>query len=205
MAKILSKKIIGDFRDLMNEYFYGAYKLTNVKGKNDWGLICSQMDWIQMWVEEIENISFDNKSKYRNKINATQFILGIDTIVTATKKLLDYFKINYTELKNKNNIFKDKYYPEMNDFKYFRIIRTACAIHPNDIKTPNDKKYYASWVNSIGNEIFIIIYSEKSEEENETLKVDRYELLLFANKWYEKIKDINSYIRPIIDNYISKT
>mgnify|MGYP006297575791 CR=1 FL=1 len=54
MSKILSEKIIKDFRDLMNESFYGANNLSDVKGKNDWGLICSQMDWIQMWLKKLK-------------------------------------------------------------------------------------------------------------------------------------------------------
>lgn len=203
MSKILSEKIIKDFRDLMNEGFYGANNLSDVKGKNDWGLICSQMDWIQMWVKEIENISFNNKSNYRNKINVAQFILGIDTIVTAAKKLLDHFDINYSELENKNNIFKEKYFPEMNDFDYFKnAIRITCAIHPIDIKTPNKKNFYASWVSSSGNEIIIFIYSENAEDENESLKVQRKELLLFANDWYKKIEDINLFLKLKVDEFI---
>jgi len=202
MNKIFSKKIIEDFRDLMNEDFYGAYNFDDVNGKDDWGLICSQMDWIQMWVEEIENISFNNKSKYRNKINIAQFILGIDTIVNATKCLLNYFDIDYTEVKEEENIISEKFYPELDDYTYFKRIRSVCAIHPTDIKA-GDNQFYAGWVNSIGDDFFIFIYNEDSKEDNEQLKIKKNDLLLFANKWYKKIKDINSYIRPIIDEYKS--
>lgn len=203
MNKIFSKKIIQDFRDLMNEGFYGANNLSDVNGKNDWGLICSQMDWIQMWIEEIENISFNNKSKYRNKINITQFILGIDTIVTATKGLLDHFCIDYAELFKEKNIFKNKFYPNTTDYDYFRRLRTALAIHPTDIDPPDPNiKYYAGWVYVIGDEFNITLYNEDAGKENESLKVQRKELLLFANSWYKKIEDINLYLKPKVDEFI---
>lgn len=211
MLKILDPSIIDRFRTLMNHRGYAYNQYSDDNGTNYYNLICSQMDWIESWVSEIENITFnfDNASgSYRDTINTAQFILGIDTIITATKSLLDLFKFDYKEIMESKVMLKKEVHENLTDFEYFKRIRSSIAIHPTDIFASKTKKYFASWVSTanvaIGwpRDTFVaFIYSSKSDEKDAIeLLVNRTQLLHFAAKWYNKIDDLNEHLEPIIKN-----
>ena len=43
---MVTKELIGQFRDRVNKNNYVLNKYRNIDGKNKWSCICSCMDWI---------------------------------------------------------------------------------------------------------------------------------------------------------------
>ncbi|QFT88090.1 hypothetical protein FIU87_05515 [Bacillus sp. THAF10] len=199
--KKLSPLYISEFRDLMNYSDYGYRNFSNLNGKDDWGRICSLMDWIEAWVNEIEDINTNKNNRHKDTINIAQFILGIDTIVSAIKHLTDYFNINNKDLLTSKNIFTKEYFTNETDYNYFKKIRTTCAIHPYDIHAGNGKKYYAGWIvnDFIDDQNFnIFIYHDLFGNRDICLIVKKIELLLFAKAWNNKIIELNNHLYQII-------
>jgi len=59
------------------------------------------MDWIEAWVNELECIkTWNNPSDHRDTVNISQFILGVDMIVTASKNLLEFYQVDIKTLIN---------------------------------------------------------------------------------------------------------
>lgn len=208
MEKYLTPNLIQEFRELMNVQDFGYNQFSNVNGKDVWGLICSQMDWIEAWVSEIENIDVNAKPANRSSINIAQFILGIDIIVSATKMLLDYFKIDTKEQMQGNHIFsKHNHFLYLTDYNYFLRIRSSCAVHPNNIEDrKNGRYYYASWIsnNITALDTFTIhIYSDNPDDASaESLEVSKAELINFALNWYQKINLLNIKVKKDLTMYL---
>ncbi|PRS26904.1 hypothetical protein C6W19_24215 [Bacillus sp. RJGP41] len=201
MEKVLNPAYIERFRDLMNYGNYGYKTFSNLNGKDDWALICSHMDWIEAWVNEIEDIKTNGNDKYRDTINIAQFILGIDTIVTATKRTLEYFNINHFNILNSKTIFTKEHFTDNTDLDYFKKIRSTCAIHPTDIQAGKGKKFYAGWVVNdmfVGPDFNIFVYHDKTGHEDICLDVKKNELILFAKAWYEKFVDLNLHLEKVV-------
>jgi hypothetical protein len=184
--------MIEDFRNVVNEYNIHEV-LSDVDGKDDYSFICSQMDWLEAWVNEIEDIDVHSNDFHKRTINIAQFILGVDTIVTASKNLLDYFNYNTEFLYHSNGIFK----MDINDFLYFKRIRSGFAIHPIDIDIKRTKeKKFAGWAYSITKDQFeIFIYNQKPNTPAEHVIVKKNELLLLSKKWYDTIENITRHIQ----------
>lgn len=198
MKKILNTEIIEDFRQIVNELDIHE-KLSNVNEKDDYSFICSQMDWIEVWINELEEIDVNSNGFHTRTINIAQFILGVDTIITASKNLLDYFQYNTNPLFNSKDIF----HQDTNDFLYFKRIRSAFAIHPIDIDIKRTKeKMFAGWVNSIHKDQFnVFIYNQKPNTPALRVTVSKHELIELVAKWYKPIEELTSHFK--ISNTLS--
>lgn len=195
MEKKLDTKIIEEFRSIMNDSD-NSDVLSDRNGIDDYSFICSQMDWIEAWVNELEKIDIKAEGFHTRTVNQSQLILGVDMIVSASKNLLDYFNYDTAQLEKDKSIFKET----ITDYKYFRRIRSIFAIHPIDINIKTRKtreKKFASWsANAFRtDEITIFLYSQVPNTPSEEITIERGQLINFSLKWYKELQMLNDYFK----------
>ena len=84
----MDRKLIDTFRDAMNYNGFGAYKFSNINGKNKWNGICSAMDWITVAVDGIDLPQFNiHRHRTSGSIIVLTLILRIALIKEGIYKL----------------------------------------------------------------------------------------------------------------------
>lgn len=84
----MDNSIINDFRDCVNAHgtVYQMYK--NQNNKNQWGIICSAMDWISVSIEGISFKSLELNNTNRASIKIMTFIMCIDLLWEAIQQFI---------------------------------------------------------------------------------------------------------------------
>lgn len=149
---MVTKELIGQFRDRVNKNNYVLNKYRNIDGKNKWSCICSCMDWISVAISYLsENpipIQYGNDDL--TSVNVYTYISCVDMVFEAIKQLHRIFVSEKgIPFENESSIFTENEYCK-NDNDYFKLIRSCFGAHPvnlNDYFTSGNSKErrFASW------------------------------------------------------------
>jgi hypothetical protein len=143
--------LINQFREKVNEFGIVMHLYRNIKGKNQWSIICSAMDWISVTAEAIDPTNFTRSNDNSSSLKLMNYIFCIDILWEAIQQLHRvFFDTQDTPFDAENTIFQDKPFPSTSDNQYFKTLRACFASHPvnlHDYFTGEEKKErrYASW------------------------------------------------------------
>lgn len=116
---------------------------------NQWSIICSAMDWVDVVVEEIDTSKLCSKNDNASSIKMMTFINCIDVLWESIQQLHRViFDPRSIPFQDDSSVFTDKLY-ESSDNEYFKTIRACFSAHPvnlNDRFNGEGKEQrYASW------------------------------------------------------------
>ena len=179
------------FRDKVNENDLVYHIYRNRDGKDQWSIICSAMDWIEVVADSIDSSALSLKNDNASSVKLMTFVVCIDVLWEAVQQLHRVFiDSNTVPFEDDNSVFEKKQFP-MRDNQYFKTIRACFATHPinlNDHFTDNKQKErrYAGWSSGgLGDGDFSVpLYSNIPGEEAIFFDIRISELMGFAQKRY---------------------
>lgn len=139
--------IIKNFRKYINDNFdFMIQRYCNNNDKNLWNCICACMDWIELSVECINSMEYNDKNINIKTMQVHSYISSIDIICESVYQLhrviIDSKSIPH---KGDKSIFKNEW--NMDDNDYFKHIRAVFGAHPVNLKGTrgSSEKYFATW------------------------------------------------------------
>lgn len=198
------------FRDKVNENDLVYHIYRNRDGKDQWSIICSAMDWIEVVVDSIDSSALSLKNDNASSVKLMTFVVCIDVLWEAVQQLHRVFiDSNTVPFEDDNSVFEKKQFP-MRDNQYFKTIRACFATHPinlNDHFTDDKQKErrYAGWSSGgLGDGDFSVpLYSNIPGEEAILFDIRISELMGFAEKRYEYLKEIIKEIDNKVNEYLN--
>lgn len=196
--------LIREFRDRVNKHDWVLHCYRNKDGANQWSIICSAMDWIEVCVEEIDVQKLSRKNDNQASVMMMKFINTIDVMWESIQQLHRvFFHTNSIPFKEDNSVFSDKII-QKDDNNYFKTIRSCFSAHPININEKIEPKnmntnqfqgkerWYASWSGgTFGPKDFsVILYSNNPVRERVFFDISFDELMQFAKKRYEYLHTI---------------
>lgn len=195
------------FREKVNEYDMVYHLYHDREGKNQWGIICSAMDWLDVVVGEIDISRLGTTNDNQSSVKMMTFISCIDVLWEAVQQLHRVFVSTSTvPFCDDSSVFTDKLY-DSSDNEYFKTIRACFSAHPvnlNDRFNGGEKeRRYASWSGGgFGHKDFsVMLYSNKLGCETITLDISFSELLAFAQKRYQYLNELIKEIDKQVQHY----
>jgi len=189
----LTDRLLHFFRDKVHEggRIYKLYRNRN--GKNQWNIICSAMDWIQVTAAGIDTDTLIRENSDEASRRMISFVSYIDVMWEGISQLHRVL-LNTSDIpfKNDHSIFNQ----EKDDNNHFKTIRAIFAAHPVNLNDFKPDKAYASWSGGgIGHGDFsTIIYSNNPDKEYETFDITFDELFQFAEKRYHYLIELSDEI-----------
>ena len=160
----LDMELCMQFRDKVNENDLVYHIYRNRDGKDQWSIICSAMDWIEVVADSIDSSALSLKNDNASSVKLMTFVVCIDVLWEAVQQLHRVFVDAKTiPFKDDDSVFFKKQFP-MKDNQYFKTIRACFATHPinlNDHFTDDKQKEqrYAGWSSGgLGMAIFQFLY-----------------------------------------------
>lgn len=207
----MDKVLIDEFRNSVNENNLVLHMYQNRNGKDQWGIICSAMDWISVAIDGISPsyLLFENSNE--SSIRMMTFVMCIDVLWEAVQQLHRViFNTVKIPFENESTIFKHSP-TKVSDNNYFKTVRACFAAHPVNLKdyfTNEDKqeKRYASWsVSGIfgTGDFSVILYSNNISKDPITFNVYIAELLQFAEQRYRYLKTLSDELERQKKKYLS--
>ncbi|MBR5717878.1 MAG: hypothetical protein IKX16_02530 [Clostridia bacterium] len=206
---MFEKKIIDDFRKQANMLDWACITYSNRfrdgKQRDDWSLICSAMDWIDVAARYLRNYPLP---RYRaESMEVLTYILSIDNIVEAVTQL--HSVILPSEQKvffGENDCFPDNEF-RMNDYEYFKRIRACFGVHPVDIgNRKGEKRMFASWSGdfSLSGDFAVMLYSENVGEDYLSLDISFNQLNKYGEKYYNHLVNLRDELDRQLVEYIEQ-
>lgn len=203
----MDRYLADKFREKVNECDMVYHIYHNRNGRNQWSIICSAMDWLDVVVGEIDISRLDRANDNQSSIKMITFISCIDVLWEAIQQLHRVFvSTSSLPFHTDSTVFTDKLY-ESSDNEYFKTIRACFSAHPvnlNDRFNGGEKeRRYASWSGGgFGHKDFsVILYSNKVGCDTITLDISFSELMDFAQKRYQYLEDLIAEIDKQIRLY----
>lgn len=203
----MDRYLADKFREKVNECDMVYHIYHNRNGRNQWSIICSAMDWLDVVVGEIDISRLDRANDNQSSIKMMTFISCIDVLWEAIQQLHRVFvSTSSLPFHTDSTVFTDKLY-ESSDNEYFKTIRACFSAHPvnlNDRFNGGEKeRRYASWSGGgFGHKDFsVILYSNKVGCDTITLDISFSELMDFAQKRYQYLEDLIAEIDKQIRFY----
>ena len=198
------------FRDKVNENDLVYHIYRNRDGKDQWSIIFSAMDWIEVVADSIDSSALSLKNDNASSVKLMTFVVCIDVLWEAVQQLHRVFVDAKTiPFKDDDSVFIKKQFP-MKDNQYFKTIRACFATHPinlNDHFTDDKQKEqrYAGWSSGgLGDGDFSVpLYSNIPGEEAIFFDIRISELMGFAQKRYEYLKEIIKEIDNKVNEYLN--
>tara|TARA_B100002003_G_C14072957_1_gene516209 strand:- start:339 stop:1049 length:711 start_codon:yes stop_codon:yes gene_type:complete len=191
-----------NFVNANNNFVFHNYK--NKNGSNQWNIICSCMDWIDVAIRSFIHISQTPELNADIAVRTMQIyslISSIDIVFEAIKQLHRIFVDKDTmPFSGDKECFKKRLFDKEDDNSYFKSIRASFGAHPVDIRQPGNK-YFASWPNDFGEEMFVRLYREKNGEEDLVMPLSFGDLTSFLIKRYNYLDDIGKEISGLYNEY----
>ncbi|EMH2395805.1 TPA: hypothetical protein ACPUIE_000277 [Proteus mirabilis] len=212
IRKILDSNLIEKFRETVNgNNHYVRYKYYNIKGENDWNIVCSCIDWIKVSVNYLYSFPDFSKNIDNKVMQMNTLLISIDNILEAIKQLHRVFyddqRLKIYPFNGRNNIFIDKKIICKDDESYFKEIRACFGAHPTKLRN-NNKKYFASWpflplpiYYSSKDDLSVRLYPLNADEDDIKIGLNVKELMNFAKERYEYLLDISCKINELYLNY----
>ncbi len=183
-------------REKVNSTGYIRAKYENHNGKDEFSVICSVMDWLDVGLTNMDRAleELQHSDRLVRCMKFYQYIWCIDVIWECVCQLQRVFINEKLPLRGDSSVFNRKYY-DKDDNAYFKEIRACFGAH--SVKLDEDENGYrkfASWSGSIDNQEFSVsIYSNNPNAEYRQVCVTISELQLFIEKrcqYIQKFLDI---------------
>lgn len=206
--KSMNSKLINDFRLKVNEHDYVYQMYHNRNGKDQWSIICSAMDWIEVVVEEIDKKKLVRKNDNISSIKMMTVLNCIDVLWEAIQQLHRvFFATPCIPFDKDASVFSHKLFSAC-DNVYFKTIRACFSAHPVNLQDnfsgnePKERRY-ASWSGGgFGEGDFsVILYSNRIGYDPIFLNIYFDELIEFAEKRYKYLQKIMDEIDRQISQY----
>ena len=183
-------KLIDKFREKINSNNFVMYKYQNIANRNQWGCICSAMDWITVAMQYIVDVDA-GKRRCIQSMEMYAYISSIDVIWEAIQQLHRVlFQTNNIPFKDERECFFNKII-DQDDNNYFKTLRASFGAHPVNLKgKDNGEKYFASWSGSIAGDYDVLLYSNKVDGGFRTLYLKIDELNKFLDKRYNYLNKL---------------
>jgi len=206
----LDMELCMQFRDKVNENDLVYHIYRNRDGKDQWSIICSAMDWIEVVVDSIDSSALSLKNDNASSVKLMTFVVCIDVLWEAIQQLHRVFiDSNTIPFEDDDSVFVKKQFP-MKDNQYFKTIRACFATHPinlNDHFTDDKQKErrYAGWSSGGlgGSDFSVPLYSNIPGEEAIFFDIRISELMGFAKKRYEYLNEIIKEIDNKVNEYLN--
>lgn len=203
--------IINEFRAFINDnvdYIVDVY--ADKQGRNQWNCICACMNWIEVALDNISSIKYDEKNINIKCMQAYSYISAIDLVWESVKQLHRViFAVKGIPFEEDNRVFENQL--DINDNEYFKHLRAIFGAHPVNLKDPSNPKakYFANWPNEdcFGEYDFIsTLWSADTDEEAEDIRIGfRFSQLdEFLNIRYEYINVLKDKLNDDINRHYSK-
>lgn len=203
----MERTLINEFREKVNEQQLVFKMYHNRHGKNQWGIICSAMDWIAVVVDSIETDNLTSGNSNESSIKVMTFVMCIDVLWEAIQQLHRvFFSTKEVPFAKDNSTFKHKLFAAT-DNHYFKTIRACFAVHPinlsDNFSGDGLEQRYASWSgDGLGvGDFYVILYSNNPDKEAVFLHIYFNELLTFANDRYNHLRTIMKEIDKQVEQY----
>ncbi len=206
---MFEKKIIDDFREQANAFDWACITYSNRyrdgKQRDDWSLICSAMDWIDVAARYLRKYPLPRDRAESMEVLA--YILSIDNIVEAVTQL------HSVVLSTKEKVFcgENDCFPNnefnMNDFEYFKRLRACFGAHPVNIgNRRGEKKMFASWSGdfSLSGDFAVMLYSENVGEDYISLDISFSQLNNYGEKYYNHLVFLRDELKRQLVEYIEQ-
>lgn len=198
----LDRKLIDDFRKKVNETWAVYHIYKNHNGKDQWGVICSAMDWIDVSIDgvDVSLLSGENSNDASRKMMS--FLSCLDVMWEGISQLYRVlYETNKIPLPNDRAVFKQT----KTDNKHFKDIRAIFMAHPvnlEDIYGKSDK-WFASWSGGQFSKknFSVFLYSNIPGKQAVEFPISFCELMEFANKRYMLLLDFIKKIDEIVGKY----
>lgn len=198
------------FRDKVNENDLVYHIYRNRDGKDQWSIICSAMDLIEVVADSIDSSALSLKNDNASSVKLMTFVVCIDILWEAIQQLHRVFiDSNTIPFEDDDSVFVKKQFP-MKDNQYFKTIRACFATHPinlNDHFTDDKQKErrYAGWSSGGlgGSDFSVPLYSNIPGEEAIFFDIRISELMGFAKKRYEYLNEIIKEIDNKVNEYLN--
>ena len=180
-------------RKEVNSTGYIRAKYENHNGKDEFSVICSVMDWLDVGMANMDRAleELQHSDRLVRCMKFYQYIWCIDVIWECICQLQRVIINEKLPLKGDSSVFNRKYY-DKDDNAYFKEIRACFGAH--SVKLDEDENGYrkfASWSGSIDNQEFSVsIYSNNPNAEYRQVCVTISELQLFIEKRCQYIQTI---------------
>lgn len=206
----LDMELCMQFRDKVNENDLVYHIYRNRDGKDQWSIICSAMDWIDVVADSIDSSTLSLKNDNASSVKLMTFVVCIDVLWEAVQQLHRVFiDSNTIPFEDDDSVFVKKQFP-MKDNQYFKTIRACFATHPinlNDHFTDDKQKErrYAGWSSGGlgGSDFSAPLYSNIPGEEAIFFDIRISELMEFAQKRYEYLEEIIKEIDNKVNEYLN--
>lgn len=198
----LDPHLITEFRNKVNENWAVFHIYQNHNGEDQWGIICSAMDWITVGVEgiDISLLSGDNSNDASRKMMT--FLSCIDVMwegITQLHRVL--YETDKIPLRDEHIVFNQK----KSDNEFFKDIRAIFMAHPVNLRDIYQKsdKWYASWSGGTFSKknFSVFLYSNIPGQKSIEFPIKFSELLDFANRRYMLLYEFMKKIDENIEVY----
>lgn len=203
---LISNELIKYFRDFINKNNdYLTLKYSNINGKNQWSLICSCIDWIDVAIDYVTNMNLESDNINVRSMLAYSYISAIDIIwesviqlhrVLISKSALP-FKSDF-DIFPKVDYIKD-------DNEYFKHIRSVFGAHPVNLNKKG--KWFACWPNDTNiseYDFTVILYNSDIDSDDKLFGYRFEELSRFLISRYNYLNDIIKSIEEQINKFIKQ-
>ena len=193
----MDRKLIDTFRDAMNYNGFGAYKFSNINGKNKWNCICSAMDWITVAVDGIDynpNLTYIGH-RASGSIMVLTLILRIALIKEGIEQLHRVFYDTNEVFLNDSCDVWDKHPFGETDNAHFETIRACFGAHPVNIKAyggQDSGRMFASWSYVGFDDFSVLLYPSSAKGNNIDLSISFEKLEKYTALRYEHLRDLLS-------------
>lgn len=201
----MNNELLHEFRNKVNEGDMILHIFRNKNNRNQWSILCSAMDWIEVALEGIDISLLSRENDNRSSIKMITFISCIDILWESIQQihrvLLNTRRIPFNDDKS---IFNQ----EVSDNIYFKTIRACFAAHPVNLQDvfPDDddnERWFASWSGGTFSrqDFSVILYSNNPNKDSRFFDIQFSKLFKFAEKRYLYLKELMRQIDAIVLSY----
>lgn len=202
---LMNSDLLHEFRMKVNEDYMILHIFRNKNNKNQWSVLCSAMDWIEVALEGIDPLLLSRGNDNKSSIRMITFISCIDVLWEAIQQahrvLFDTTEIPF---KDDNRIFKQN----VSDNIFFKTIRACFAAHPVNLQDvyPDDvrnERWFASWSGGTFSkkDFSVILYSNIPNKSSRFFDVSFSDLMEFAKSRYLHLNELMKQVDWIVSNY----
>lgn len=198
----MDQKLMHDFRKKVNDHNLVLHIFRNHFGKNQWSIICSAMDWIEVSLDGIDLSTLSQNNDNQASIKMITFLSCVDIMWEGIQQLHRVLVDKKTIPFEKDNSIFHQHIP---DNRFFKTIRACFAAHPvnlQDVFTDDkeNERWYASWSGgSFSRKDFsVVLYSNDPQKDSRFLDVGFDEVYEFAKKRYGYLSKLSEQTDSII-------
>ena len=213
---MLDINLMHKFREAINDNnFFVLNQYKNKEGKNQWSIICSCADWIDVASDYLNNYESNNRKNIKiASIEVYSYISAVDLVCQAIDQLHRvFFGTKDTPYSKLKDVFDDQIFGYTDEL-YFKHLRAAFGAHPVNMsnmslsKVNKKEQWYASWPTTgiYGEFDFSVrLYSLEPEKEDLILgikinKINEY-LQIRYNHLLKCIAEIERQYNSYIEEY----